>query len=260
MPGVAVTVSGRPEGLQALLEVGGVVRCRVLGRVNRFVVRVEAGGEVAEAHINNTGRLAGVLEPGRSGYCLSRSGGRTRFRLVAVECPGYGRAALVDTMLQMRALEAAADMGLLPWLRGCRLGRRNVRVHGSVLDYLYNCPQGDVYVEVKSAVLRLPGDVAAYPDPASRRGRRHIAVLARLAREGHRALIVFIAGIPGAKGFTINARADPQLPRLLAEAVAAGVEARAVAMSFEPRSGTGVVVLENPSLPIHIPGRDEGRC
>jgi len=113
-----------------------------------------------------------------------------------------------------------------------------------------SCGGEKVYVEVKSATLRLPGNLAAYPEPASMRGRRHVQELTQLARRGGRAMLVFIAGIPGARGFTINTEADPLLPRLLEEAMRAGVDVRALSIIYDPRGSA--VVLENPLLPIEL--------
>ncbi|MET1128889.1 MAG: DNA/RNA nuclease SfsA [Thermoproteota archaeon] len=234
--------------MPSLLRVEGALECTIVSRVNRFVVLVEAGGSSEKAHINNTGRLLGLLAPGRRGYCLRRDAGRTRYRLFAVEDVG-GEAALIDTQLQMRSFEHALGRGLIPWLRGCSIARRAPRVWGSVLDYLLDCGR-PVYAELKSAVLRLEGDLAAYPDPASNRGRRHVEVLARLAEEGVGAVLVFVAAMPRVKGFTLNVEADPILPSLVRQAELKGVLVKALSMHYSPASSE--VVLGNPDLPVHV--------
>jgi len=222
--------------------------CRIIRRVNRFVVEVEAQGARRRAYINNTGRLREYLVEGRTGYCHPRGRpGRTSHRLFAVE--DAGAAALIDTQYQMRALEEAIGRGMIPWLEGCRVARRNPRLGSSVLDYLLDCPQGPLYVEVKSAALR-SGGYAAYPDCPTLRGRRHIREL--IENRGRTAL-VFIAAIPGAKGFTPYPRGDPVVAELIAEAARAGVTVKAVGLHYEPRGGS--VVLYSPDLPVVLPGR-----
>jgi len=47
--------------------------------------------------------------------------------------------AVVDTRLQMRAFEEALRMELIPWLRGCRLLKRDARLGLSLTDYLLQC-------------------------------------------------------------------------------------------------------------------------
>ncbi len=230
-----------------LLRVEKVVECRVLRRLNRFVVLVERNG-LEKAHINNTGSLRGVLVEGRTGYCIPRRGGKTKYRLVAIECPGHRDAVLIDTWLQMRGFEISTENNYLPWLRDCKVAKRNPRVGSSLLDYLLECNSREVYVEVKSATLRLPGDKASYPEPASPRGRRHIEELTRLALRGIRALLVFIAGIPGAKGFKINEKADPMLPDLLENAIRTGVIVKAMSITYNPENNA--IILDNPDLAI----------
>jgi sugar fermentation stimulation protein A len=234
--------------LSSLLRVEGALECTIVSRVNRFVVEVEVGGFPERAHINNTGRLPGLLASGRRGYCLKRDGGKTRYRLFAIE-DADGEAALIDTQLQMRGFEQALGRGLIPWLRGCSVARRAPRVGKSVLDYLLDCGR-PVYAELKSAVLRLEGDLAAYPDPASSRGRRHVEVLTRLAERGAGAALVFVAAMPRVKGFTLNVEADPVLPSLVRQAELKGVLVKALSMYYSP--ATSEVVLSNPDLPVHI--------
>jgi len=222
--------------------------CKIIRRANRFVVEVEQGGARRRAYINNTGRLREYLVEGRTGYCHPhRRPGRTELRLFAVE--DAGAAALIDTQYQMRALEVAVERGLIPWLRGCRVARRNPRLGSSVLDYLLDCPGGQLYVEVKSAALR-SGDYAAYPDCPTLRGRRHIREL--IENRGRTAL-VFIAAIPGAKAFTPYEQGDPLVAELIAEAAQAGVIVKAIGLYYDPRSGA--VVLYSPDLPVVLSGR-----
>lgn len=188
---------------------------------------------VHRAYLNNTGRLKDYLRRGRTAYCLrSLPGRRTRYRLVAVR--DLWAAAILDARLQMRAFEEAVARGLLPWLGGCRVAGRDVRLGSSRIDYVLECPGGRVYVEVKSAVLRGSGGYAMYPDCPSVRGRRHIAGLTSLARRGERCVVAFMATLPGARAFKPHGGGDPEIPRLLRTAVSAGVEVRALAMYYDP--------------------------
>jgi sugar fermentation stimulation protein A len=234
-----------------VLGVGVEAWCWVRRRVNRFVVEVVFGdGGVGRVHLNNTGRLVGVLVEGRRAACtrVSRPG-RYRLRLSFVEygcCDGG--LAVVDTGLQERAFAAAVEAGLLPWLRGCRVVARGPRVGGSRLDYRLDCGGVEVLVETKSAVLASGDCLALYPDCPTGRGRRHMLELTGLAAEGRRAVVVFVAGFPGARGFRPNEEADPGLARALRRAVEAGVEARSIGLCYSP--GEGGVVLYSADLPV----------
>ena len=230
-----------PRVGRVLLELPPPVERRVAKRLNRFVVELESG---ERAYINNTGKLLDLLAPERTCYCLPKPSGSTGLRLIAVE--DEGGAALVDTRLQMIAFERALELEALPWAP-CRVARRNPRLGSSTLDYLLECGGERVYAELKSAALRI-GCYAAYPDCPSLRGRRHIAELAEHARRGGKALVVFVAALPQVCAFKPYGEGDPEIPKLLKDAVSAGVAVKSFSLHYEPSSST--VVLDSVEIPV----------
>lgn len=212
------------------------------------MVQVEVDGEAYRAATNNTGRLEQFLVAGREAFCQrSRSGSRTDFRLFAIRDGPAG--ALVDTALQMKAFEQAVETGLIPWLEGYRLLRRNARLGESVIDYLFDCGGEKVYLECKSAVFR-EGRAAMYPDCPTPRGRRHIGELVRYVRNGGEALIVFIAALPDVGVFKPYRAGDPELAELLVEAHRVGVGLRAISMQYRPEDS--FVCLIGADLPVEL--------
>ncbi len=227
-------------------------RCRIIDRINRFVIYAENidTGVKGYAFTNNTGRLKEYLSGGKRGYCRRRvKPGKTQYRLFAVE-DLYGMAALIDTQLQMKAFEEMVGRGMIPWLRDCSIARRNPRLGSSVLDYLLNCSGERLFIEIKSAVFRGDRVYAMYPDCPTLRGRRHIRELMDLARRGGRGAIIFIAGLPGVKAFKPYGEGDPEIPRLLREAVESGVSVRAINIYYDPN--TRYIVLVDPDLPVEL--------
>jgi sugar fermentation stimulation protein A len=229
-----------------LLKLGNLVEGVFLERLGRFVVRVSVGGSEVLAHNTNTGRLADVLVPGRR-VLLQVAGGRLGLRLVGVEDSAPGCFCLVDTLTQGRAFERAVELGLLPYLRGCTVVRRNPRVGGSTYDYELDCGGRVAVVEVKSAVMRGSGGEAMYPDCPTARGRRHIEGLIELAKSGVEAYLVFVAAICKPTCFRPYCGGDPRVCELVPRALSAGVVVRSLSLHLE-RSGT--VYLDNPDLPL----------
>ncbi len=235
-----------------LLSLDNPIECRIVQRINRFVVEVQIGVGRYRAWINNTGRLLEFLEPGRVAFCLQRqSPGKTTHRLFAISDGTLG--ALIDTQLQMRAFESCLTRDLLPWLPGCKRFKRNARLDASLIDYWMHCATGEVYIEVKSAALR-QGRYASYPDCPSLRGRKHVQELLDHAAHGGKACIVFIAALPGAVGFIPNPSADPSLSALLAAASRSGVDIRSIGMYYHPRDCA--INLFDPDLPVHLHPQD----
>lgn len=232
-----------------LSEVPGVIECAILRRLNRFVVEVAVGGRTARAYINNTGRLAEYMAYGRKAYCVRNAPAmKTEYRLFAVSEGGLG--ALIDTRMQMSSFEEAVGRGLISWLRGCGIARRNVRLGSSIIDCLVRCGSSLWYVEVKSAVMRGDRRYAMYPDCPTRRGRRHIYEITRHVLRGGRGAIVFIAGLPNVEAFRPYAGGDPEIPALLRRAVDAGVEVRALSLYYDP--AISAIVLYRDDLEINL--------
>lgn len=237
-----------PKELEKLLSFEDAFECRIVKRRNRFVVTIEIDGTDYNAWNTNTGRLLDLILPGNKAYCIKRRGkGTTTHHLIAVSRGLY--AAVIDTQTQMKAFEIMVDRGLLEWLQPYHLVKRNAAVYNSLIDYLLESSQQQLYVEVKSAVQQV-SDMAMYPDCPSLRGRKHIRDLMALVDTGGSACIVFIAALPHVKGFRPNKEADPVIHSLLQEARALGVDVRAVGLFFDP-SDKGVY-LYNHDLPIDL--------
>lgn len=149
----------------------------------------------------------------------------------------------------MRAFEKSLGMGLIPWLRGYRILKRNARLGDSLIDYLLEGKGDEVLLEVKSAVLR-EKDRAMYPDCPSLRGRKHIKELINCVDKGGKAIILFIAALPGVRAFKPNKPADPKLYELLVEAHKVGVEIKSIGIAYQPEGS--LVYLFNPDLAIDL--------
>ena len=220
------------RGAIEIFQINNVKECVILERINKFVAKIILDGKIRRAYINNTGRLTNHLSKGKRGFCIvHKKDLKTDCRLFAVKEDSL--AAVIDTYLQMKALEKIITLNLIPWINGCRILKRNARLNASYIDYLLECKKGKAYLEVKSAVLR-SGGYATYPDCPSLRGRRHIMELTEYAERGGWSIILFIAALPDVKAFKPNSSADPKIAELLLKAEKAGVEIRAIEMYYNP--------------------------
>ncbi len=231
-----------------ILHIENPLECRIVNRINRFVLKVQLERNCYQACINNTGRLYQFLVKGREGFCVSNEKrGKTTYRLFSVKDGDMG--AIIDTQLQMQVFEKSLETGLIPWLKGFRMLRRNARLGNSLIDYLLECDRKEAYLEVKSSVLR-EDCYAMYPDCPSSRGRRHIKELINHVRGGGEAIILFIAALPEVRAFKPNKPADPELYELLMEAHQVGVKIKSMGMAYHPENS--FVYLFNPDLSINL--------
>ncbi len=227
--------------------------CIILKRLNKFIVKILVNDRKEYAYLHNTGKLEDLIKKGRKCYCIStrksRTSRKTKYDLFAVEY--RGKAAIIDTRIQEKSYEIAVNNNILPWLRDCIISKKNIRVNNSILDYKLKCKDlGEVYVELKSAVLVNNEMLALYPDTPTLRGRRHIKTLIQLREQGIHTLLVFIAGLPGVKGFMPNRSIDPKIHDLVKEAISKGVVVKAISIYYNPLET--MVVLDKLDLPIRL--------
>lgn len=225
------------------------MECVIVERVNRFVVRVRIDGGLFNAYINNTGRSLNYMIEGRSGFCVEfDKPKRTSHRLFSIKDGALG--AVIDTQLQMKAFEKAVETGFIPWLKGGSILKRNVKLKGSVIDYLLKVDGDLIYLEVKSAVLR-KGRYALYPDCPSLRGRRHIRDLIAHVKDGGKGFVLFIAALPNVEAFKPNKAEDPEIYNLLLMGRKVGVDVKAIALHYDPEDS--FIHLYNQDMEVEVP-------
>jgi len=230
-----------------LVKVDEPIKCIIIRRLNRFTVVVEVKGELIKAHITNTGRLQEFIRSGNMGVVVPINGVKLSYRLIGVKKHNY--YALIDTRLQNIAFEVMINKGLLPWLKGFKLIKRNPRVGGSLLDFMLVNEGGEqIFIETKSAVLEGNNGEAMYPDCPTERGRRHISQIIDMRRKGVNAMIVFISGLRDAVCFKPYDRGDLVVSKLLKDLYMldpSSIKAVSLYLSWD-----GWIKLRNPNLSI----------
>lgn len=221
---------------------------RVVERDSRFTIVAEGEGRTFRLHLTNTGRLNDLIYPNSEILYMSLASGRKVLgRVVGVSLGGS--AALIDTILQARTFERALELGLVPWLQGYQVKKREVVRCGCRFDYLLSGVD-EVILELKSAVY-LSGDGAAmYPDAISDRGVRQFKALCKLRSSGENTGVVFIAAHPYATHFKPNFDIDPNLRSALCEALKLNVLIKSIKIHLEL---DGAVVLDDPDFPMELP-------
>lgn len=232
--------------LHRVLRLDPIYIGTLVERAGRFIVRVRLSGELVLAHNTNTGRLLDLLIPGRR-VILTPIESRLKYRLIGVEDSSQSCFYIVDIVTQSRVFEKSVELDLIPYFNGCRIVKRNPLVSRSRLDYVLRCNSREVFVEIKSAVMRGSRGEAMYPDCETERGRRHIRLLTKLASEGLLTYLVFISAMCSVTCFKPNSEGDRVVPRLIAEAVEKGVKVKSVSTYMDVN---GDIYLDNPDVPM----------
>ncbi|MCS7173961.1 MAG: DNA/RNA nuclease SfsA [Armatimonadetes bacterium] len=214
-------------------------------RLNRFAAEVEVRGDVRTVHLPNSGRMEELLVRGAAVRVHPTGSRRTWGTLLLVR--HHRRWVGLDSHLPNRLWEEACRAGGLPPVVGVQIWEREVRLDGERVDFQVQTKWGIWLVETKSC-NRVANGVALFPDAPTARGARHLRLLARLARRGTRAAVVWFVQRDDAVRLRLDPLADPDLATAGGQAVRAGV----VLCAYRCRVDLRAVRVQDP-IPVEIP-------
>jgi sugar fermentation stimulation protein A len=237
-----------------------LVKATLQRRYKRFLADVAlADGTEATAHCGNPGSMLGLAEPGSPIWLSPNRNPKAKLAWrweIATQATPDGPAPVgINTNLANKAVAAALEAGALPELAGygtvraeMRYGSRNSRIDFFLSD---GGAQPDCYVEVKSVTLRRPDgpdpEAAEFPDARTERGAKHLAELADIARNGGRAVMLYLAQRGDCRHFALAADIDPAYAAAFADARDAGVEA----ICYDCKPSPNGLELKGP-LPLRL--------
>jgi sugar fermentation stimulation protein A len=144
---------------------------------------------------------------------------------------GRGPALVgINTGHPNKLLAEALVTGRVKPLAGYPGLRREVKYgRNSRIDLLLECARkGLCYVEAKNVHLSRRHGLAEFPDCETGRGTKHLAEMADMVHQGHRAVMVFLVQRNDAKHFSLARDIAPAFSAAFDAATEAGVEAIAL--------------------------------
>ena len=209
-------------------------RGRLIQRYKRFLADVVLdSGETVTANCPNTGSMLGLTTPGARVW-LSRSDSPTRkyahtWEMIEADLGDGPSLVGINTGHPNRLVAEAIAEKRIKALAGYGSLRREVKYgEASRIDILLEDERkGRCYVEIKNVHLMREGGLAEFPDSVTARGVKHLRELAAMAKEGHRAVMLFLIQRTNAQRFTLASDLDPAYAAAFRLAAEAGVEALA---------------------------------
>ena len=194
---------------------------RFVDRPNQFLARcrTERGGLV-RAFLPNPGRMLELLFPDVTVYLTQEPRRRgkgpaprkTRYTVVAVERDG--RPLFLHTHMTNRVAQYLIEHSRISALADAEIVDSEVTVGRSRFDFLLRERGRLLYLEVKSCTLYGNG-VAMFPDAVTERGRKHLLELAEMARQGMRAVVLFVVHTPLVRWFMPDYHTDLAFSRTM---------------------------------------------
>jgi sugar fermentation stimulation protein A len=229
-----------------------LVPARLIRRYKRFLADCELDdGREVTAHVANPGSMLGLKDERQQIWLEPNDDPRKKLKWAwrLVEHPG-GHFTGVDTGMANRVLKAALMAGEVTGLQGYDLVRPEVRYGtNSRIDFLLiGAARRNAYVEVKSVTLKRQPGLAEFPDSVTARGAKHLAELAAMAGQGHRAVMLYLVQRTDCQTVTLAGDIDPAYSAAFATARTAGVEAMALGCRITPAG----IDLCGP-LPFEVP-------
>ena len=226
-----------------------LIRATLVRRYKRFLADIILpDGREVTAHCANPGAMTGLAEPGTKIWVEPNDDPKRKlgFSWKLVELTNGW--ACIDTALPNQIIGAALTSRQIPGLTGFQSLRREVRYgENSRVDFLLTGNGPDIYVEVKAVSLKRD-QWAEFPDTVTKRGTKHLAELAEMCRQGHRAVMVYLVQRTDCAGFRLAGDIDPAYAAGFVAATKAGVTALCLTTKISP---TGIHI--NGAMDIDAP-------
>jgi sugar fermentation stimulation protein A len=210
-----------------------LVEGRLIERPNRFLGLVNLDGSVVKAWIHDPGRMRELLYPGAPVWLAAAPPGRKTTHTAMLTRIGRSFVSLYSSLPNQLVADALGE-DRLPELSGSLEVDREVTDGNSRFDFRL-ATHPPTWLEVKSVTL-VENGTALFPDAPTVRGRRHLLHLARLARAGQKAVVLFVVQRSDAHRVMSHRQRDPAFADALVEAIKSGVRILARRCRVSPES------------------------
>lgn len=208
-----------------------LVRGTLIKRYKRFMADVTLDdGTVVTAHCANSGSMLSLLETGAEVWLSPTDNPKRKLKYTWELVRAQGVLVGINTARPNALVEEAVHEGRIGELAAYTSVRREVKYgKNSRIDLLLG-GEGipDCYVEVKNVTLKrdpAPEGLLEFPDAVTARGAKHLAELTDMVRQGHRAVMLYLAQRGDGDAFSLAADIDPTYRQAFDEAIKSGVEA-----------------------------------
>ena len=202
------------------MEYKKTVKATFIERPNRFVAKVNLGGEEIYCHVKNTGRCRELLRPGVDVWLEDSENPNRKYRYSLVSVRKGERMVNMDSQAPNKAVGEWLKNGGL--FKDIKLLKPESRYGSSRFDFYCEYEDKKAFIEVKGVTLE-NDNVVSFPDAPTERGARHVGELIECIKDGYEAYIIFVVQMKNVLYFTPNEDHDPAFAKVLRKAQQEGV-------------------------------------
>ncbi|EJD6082234.1 MULTISPECIES: DNA/RNA nuclease SfsA [Providencia] len=200
----------------------------LIKRYKRFLADVTLpNGEEITIHCANTGAMTGCATPGDTIWYSTSDNPKRKYPYSwELTQTANGDFICINTLRANQLVAQALAEKHIPELSEYSVIKPEMKYgsENSRIDFfLSDSELPDCFIEVKSVTL-LENGHGFFPDAVTLRGQKHLRELSQIAKEGKRAILLFVALHTGIHVASAAAHIDKKYAQLLEEARQSGVE------------------------------------
>ncbi len=202
-----------------------LLKGKLIKRYKRFLADITLeSGELITAHVPNSGAMTSCIEPDCEVYVSFHDNPKRKLKYTLELTHINGSLICTNTNYANKiSIEAIKQNKINELTNYTSIKPEQKYGTNSRIDILLENDTQKCFVEIKSVSLKL-GSTLAFPDAVTTRGTKHLNELIEMKKQGHRAVMLYIAQRTDSNIFRIAHEIDKTYHQRLKLAIKNGVE------------------------------------
>ena len=204
-----------------------LIKAKFIKRYKRFFSdHILENGQVVTAHCPNTGAMTGVAKEGITSWLSESNDPKRKLKWTWELTQENDIIVGVNTHNPNKIIQEAINNKKIKELLNYKILKREVKygVNSKIDIFLQDENKVNCYVEIKNVHLSREKGLAEFPDGITSRGTKHLKELANVAKDGDRAVMLYLIQRNDCNYFKIAEDIDIEYGKAFIDALNAGVE------------------------------------
>ena len=204
-----------------------LIKATFVKRYKRFFSdHILENGQLITAHCPNTGAMTGVAKEGITSWLSQSDDPKRKLKWTWELTQESNTIVGVNTHNPNKIIQEAINNQEIKELLNYKTLKREVKygVNSKIDIFLQDESKVNCYVEIKNVHLSREKGLAEFPDGITSRGTKHLKELANVAKDGDRAVMLYLIQRNDCNYFKIAEDIDIEYGKAFIDALNAGVE------------------------------------